>query len=81
MPEGSLHAETGPKSKLNPRSCANKEENGKSLLAASEAVDKIPATGAVNPASVEYLNRQRLFPQLRWWTLGATVDLGFAFCV
>ena len=30
------------------------------------------------PASVEYLNRQRITPKLRWWALGATVDLGFA---
>ena len=33
------------------------------------------------PASVEYLNRQRITPKLRWWTLGATVDMGFAFCI
>ena len=32
------------------------------------------------PASVEYLNRQRIIPKLRQWTLGATVDLGFAVC-
>ena len=30
------------------------------------------------PALVEYLNRQQIIPKLRWWTLGATVDLGFA---
>ena len=35
MPTGDLHAEAGP----NPRSCANKEEKGKSLPAASGAVD------------------------------------------
>ena len=35
----------------------------------------------MNPASVKYLNRQRMFPKLRQWTLGATVDLGFAFCI
>ena len=29
-------------------------------------------------ASVEYLNRQWINPKLRQWTLGATVDLGFA---
>ena len=39
MPEGDLHAEVGPKPKLNPRSCANKEEKGKFLCAASGAVD------------------------------------------
>ena len=38
-PEDNLHAETGPKQKLNPRSCANEEEKGKSLPAASGAVD------------------------------------------
>ena len=38
-PEGDLHAEAGPNPKLNPRSCANKEEKGKSLPAASRAVD------------------------------------------
>ena len=38
-PSGDLHAEVGPNPKLNPRSCANKEEKGKSLLAASGAAD------------------------------------------
>ena len=33
------------------------------------------------PASAEYLNRKRITPKLRQWTLGATVDLGFAFCI
>ena len=33
------------------------------------------------PESVEYLNRQRIIPKLRQWTWGATVDLGFAFCI
>ena len=32
------------------------------------------------PASAEYLNRQRVIPNVRQWTLGATVDLGFAVC-
>ena len=32
------------------------------------------------PASVEYMNRQWIFPILRPQTLGATVDLGFAVC-
>ena len=32
------------------------------------------------PASVECLIRQRIIPKLRWWTLGATVDFGFAVC-
>ena len=35
--EGNLHAEVGPKSMVNPTSCANKEEKGKSLRAASGA--------------------------------------------
>ena len=39
MPEGNLHAEAGPNLKLNPRSCANREEKGKSLPAASGVVD------------------------------------------
>ena len=39
MPEGDLHAEAGPKPKLNPRSWANKEEKGKLLHAASGAAD------------------------------------------
>ena len=39
MPSGDLHAEAGPNTKLNPRSCANKEEKGKSLPAASGAAD------------------------------------------
>ena len=38
-PEGDLQAEVGPKPKLNPGSCANKEEKGKSLPAASGAAD------------------------------------------
>ena len=39
MPSGDLHAEAGPNPKLKPRSCANKEEKGKSLPAASGAAD------------------------------------------
>ena len=39
MPSGDLHAEAGPNPKLNPRSCANKEEKGKFLPAASGAAD------------------------------------------
>ena len=39
MPEVDLHAEVGPKPKLNPRICVNKEEKGKFLHAASGAVD------------------------------------------
>ena len=39
MPSGDLHAEAEPNAKLNPRSCANKEEKGKSLPAASGAAD------------------------------------------
>ena len=38
-PSGNLHTEVGPNPKLNPRSCVNKEEKGKSLPAASEAAD------------------------------------------
>ena len=38
-PSGDLHAELGPNPKLNPRSCANKEEKGKLLPAASGAAD------------------------------------------
>ena len=39
MPSGDLHPEAGPNPKLNPGSCANKEEKGKSVPAASGAVD------------------------------------------
>ena len=39
MPSGGVYAEAGPNPKLNPRSCANKEEKGKSLPAASGATD------------------------------------------
>ena len=39
MPEGGLHAEVEAKPKLNPRSCANTEEKGKFLRAASGAAD------------------------------------------
>ena len=38
-PSGDLHAEAGPNRKLNPGSCANKEQKGKSLPAASGAAD------------------------------------------
>ena len=38
-PSGDLHAEPGPNPKLNPGSCVKKEEKGKSLPAASGAVD------------------------------------------
>ena len=38
-PSGDLHSEAGPNPKLNPRSCANKEEKGKSLPAAARAAD------------------------------------------
>ena len=38
-PSGNLHAEAGPNPKLNPGRCANKEEKGKFLPAASEAAD------------------------------------------
>ena len=34
----------------------------------------------MHPASVEYLNRQWISPKLRRWSLGTTVDLGFAGC-
>ena len=39
MPEGDLHAEVGPKPKLNPRSCVKKEEKGKFLHAVLEVAD------------------------------------------
>ena len=39
MPSGDLHAEAELNTKLNPRSCAKKEENGKFLPAASGAAD------------------------------------------
>ena len=57
-PEGNLHTEVGPNPKVNPRSCANKEEKGKFLPAASGAVDCIPTINLMYPESVEYLNRQ-----------------------
>ena len=80
-PSGDLHAEAGPNPKLNPRSCVNKEQKGKFLPAASGAVDQISTINLMYAVSVEYLNRQRIIPKLRWWTLGATVDLGFAFSI
>ena len=39
MHSGNLHSEVGSNPKLNPRSCAKKEEKGKSLPAASGAAD------------------------------------------
>ena len=79
-PECYLCTEVGPKPKLNPRSWANKEEKGKFLSAASGAVNYIPTINLINSASVEYLNKQQVFPKLRQWTLGATGDLGCAYC-
>ena len=38
-PERDLHAEAEPNPKLNPRDCANKEEKGKYLCAASGGAD------------------------------------------
>ena len=79
MPSGDLNTESDPNPKLNPRSCVNKDEKGKSLPAASGAADKISTINLIYPASLEYLNRQGIIPKLRWWALEATVDLGFAF--
>ena len=81
MHSGDLHPEAGPNPKLNRRSCANKEEKGKFLPEASEVADETSTINLMYPASVEYLKRQRIIPKLRQWTLGATVDLGFAFSV
>ena len=81
MPSSDIHAEEGPNTKLNPRSCVTKEEKGKFLPAASGAVDKIFTINLMYPASLEYLNRQQIIPKLRLWTVGATVDLGFAFYI
>ena len=39
MPEGDLCSKVGPKPKLNPRNCVNKEEKGKFIYAASETAD------------------------------------------
>ena len=79
-PESNLHAEVRPKPKLNPRSCGNKEEEGKFLREAAAAADLIPTVSLTYPASVDYLNRQRINAKLRWWNLEATVDLGFVVC-
>ena len=79
--QDSLHTEAGPKPKLNPRSNVNKEEKGKFLHAASGAADYIPTINLINAASEEYLNGKRMYPKLRQWTLRATVDLVFAFCI
>ena len=40
-----------------------------------------PANNLMNRTTVEHLNRQWIFPKLRLWALGATVDLGFAFWI
>ena len=64
-PSGDLHAEAGPNPKLNPGSCANKEEKGKFLPAASGAEDYISTINLMYPASVEYLNKQWINPN--WW--------------
>ena len=80
-PSGELQAKAGANPKLNPRNWAIKEEKGKLHPAASGAVDKASTVNSMYPASVEHLKGQRIIQKLRWWTLGATVDLGFAFCI
>ena len=42
MPEGNLHAEAGPNTKQNPRSCVNKEKKGKFLHEPQEQWIKSP---------------------------------------
>ena len=79
-PLGDLHTEVRPNTKLNTRSCVNKEEKGKFLTAVSGASDCISTNNLMYPASVEYLSKQQIIPILRQCTLGATVDLRFAFC-
>ena len=69
MPSGNLHAEAGPNPKLNPGSCANKEEKGKFLPAASGAADYTSTINLMYAASPEYLNTQRIIPKLRRRTL------------
>ena len=61
-PSGDLHTETGPNPKLNPRSWANTEKKRKSLPVASGAADEITTINLMNPALVEYLNRQQIIP-------------------
>ena len=55
-----------------------KKRKGNLSQQAQEQQIKSPQSTWWNPASVEYLNRQQIIPKLRRWTLGATVDLGFA---
>ena len=69
MPSGYLHTEADPKPKLNPGRCANKEEKGKFLPVASGAADYTSTINLMYPASVEYLNRERIIPKLRRWSL------------
>ena len=58
------------------RSCANKEEKGKFTQQPQEQRITINLMYA---ASVEYLNRQRIIPKLRWWILGAMIYTLFSF--
>ena len=66
----------GPNQSWTPGAVWPKKRKGKfSMQPQEQRIKPLPAVSLVSPASVEYLNRQ-VFPQLRLWTLGATVDFG-----
>ena len=52
-PEGGPHEEVRPKPKLSPRGCETKDDEGKTLHAAVQAVDWITKISLLNPASVK----------------------------
>ena len=59
---GGPHTEVGLKPQLSHRGGVTKEEEKKSFRSAAQTTDLIPLIGLVNPASMEYLNGQQVFP-------------------
>ena len=79
VPSGNLHAEVGAKSKTESQElCKRRREreiSPSSLRRSGLNLHK----NLMNPTSLEYLNRQRIIPKLRWWTLGAMIYILFCF--
>ena len=53
MPGGDLHTEVGPRPKLNPRSCANKEEKGKLKLKLQLSYDPAIPLMSIHPPKLK----------------------------
>ena len=70
----------GAKSKAEPQELCKQRREGKSSLWSLRSSGLNLDNQLDNISSMEYLTRQWIIPKLRWWHLGATVDLGFAIC-